>query len=621
MSVLYKNNYITSYNKKEIIDILTGKTSYIPDPYNLQERRKYITLQHFLIKYIEEKGKTKITNDLLSKYYKDFANNPSLFVDSPLIREDFLNRFITKRVNEKVKECRNKYFSSKDIKELYIKLMQNNVLNNQEKNRLYSYLIIKLRSNDTRFNTIIDECAKKILNSNKKVRNLNETELKFFCTYIAKHAGGNVVFPNLHIMQDRPELGGFELENIVYINKESMGSDELHMITKTVCHEVRHAIQEKESKNKNTKTAFEMARHVLFSKYLKSNDYDVYKINYRYSGIELDAEDYGYYYSKVLLSTMGRRDLAEKVRENETLKHKRRHLYEFMIDVGKSAKTTDAFVVEYMDTIIKNHPEELKEYKVLNNLYNEDGSRKSLSNLLAHRTNQGFEDRGLYDNYMNYEIAKNRLFELDLANTKKDVSEKLFKSLGNIYRDKAILFKEYCDDKEYDKVSQKQIKNTTLYQLKLLDNILNFIDQKMNYVLDCKEEKQISNRSFIYDFIYDFRDFNLNNINNEVIKNDPLIKERMNKLLEKHSSIVKKFNEEYIKNKIEDLTIEEKHSIITTPEGYNIQLQDYLYYDILPRLDSHSTVDINGQKVHVSNIIKALKNEVGNQKDNDSLMY
>lgn len=620
MSVLYKNNYVTSYNKKEIIDILTGKTPYIPDPYNLQERRKYITLQHFLIKYIEEKGKTKITNDLLSKYYADFANNPSLFVDSPLIREDFLNRFITKRVNEKVKECRDKYFSSKDIKELYIKLMQSNALNNQEKNRLYSYLITKLRSNDKKFNIIIDECAKKILNSNKKIKNMNDTELKFFCTYVAKHAGGNRVFPDLHIMKDRPELGGFELENIIYINKESTNSDELHMIVQTVCHETRHAIQEKEARNNSSKTAFEMARHILFSKYLKSKDYDVYHLNYRYSDIELDAENYGFYYSKVLLSTMGRRDLAEKVREKESLKHKRRHLYEFMLDVGKAYKTTDAFVVEYMDSIIKNHPEEIKEYKVLSNLYNDDGTRKSLSNLLAHRMNQGFEDRGLYDNYMNYEIAKNRLFEIDLANTKKDINEKLFKSLGNIFRDKAILFKEYCDDKEYQKANQNQIKNTTLYQLKLLDNILNFIDQKMNYVLDCKEEKEISNRSFIFDFIYDFRDFNLDSIANEVIKNDSLIKERMNKLLEKHSSIVKKFNEEYIKNKIEDLSIEQKHSIITTPEGYNIQLQDYLFYDILPRLDGHSTVDINGKKVHISNIIKALKNEVENQKSNSNIM-
>lgn len=610
MSSLYKKNYISNFNSDEMLNILTGKTQYIPDPYNLKERRKYITLQHHLIKYLEENGKTKTINKLLNKYYTDFINRPDLFVDSPLIRDDFLNRFIPTRVREKIKECRNKYYNPIETKKLYTKLLKNQTLSTEEKNKLYSFLINKLKGKDERYNAIFDECAKKILNSHKQIKYMTDTELKFYCSYVAKHAGANSVFPDVHIIDDEPDISGKEYNNIVYINKNNQYSNELYLITRTVCHEVAHAIQEKEAKNKNTRAGFEMAMHVLFLKYLNSENYNVYDINYRYSKIEIDAENYGLYYSKVLLSTLGRRDLAEKIREIENNKHKRRHLYEFMYDIGKHPKSVDAFIVQYMDDIIEIHPEEIKTYKVLRNIYNDDGTRKSLSNLLAHRSNQGFEDRGLYDNYMNFEIAKNRLFELDLANTKKDVSGKLFRALGDIYRDKALLFKEYCDDKEYDKVDKNQIRVTTLYQLKLLDDILNFINQKIDYVLACKEEKQISNRSFIYNFIYDFRDFNLKNINNEVIKNDPVIQERYNKLMEKHNSIVKKFNEQYIKDKIEDLSIEEKHEVIETPEGLYMQLQDYLFYDLLPKTDSHLQTTINNKKVHISNIIKVCKKQI-----------
>ena len=51
MSSLYKKNYIDNYDSTVMLDILEGNTSYIPDPYNLKERRIYVTLQHYLIKY------------------------------------------------------------------------------------------------------------------------------------------------------------------------------------------------------------------------------------------------------------------------------------------------------------------------------------------------------------------------------------------------------------------------------------------------------------------------------------------------------------------------------------------------------------------------------------------
>ena len=58
-----------------------------------------------------------------------------------------------------------------------------------------------------------------------------------------------------------------------------------------------------------------MAKMQLFCKYLSTKEFDIYHTNYRYEGIELDAESYGYFYGQTFLGMLGRRDLAEHLNE------------------------------------------------------------------------------------------------------------------------------------------------------------------------------------------------------------------------------------------------------------------------------------------------------------------
>lgn len=616
MSSIYNKGYIKKSEEKRILDMLEGRTNYLPNPNNLKERYGYIIFQHYLVKYIEEHGKTPRIKEIINKYFEDFTKYPHLFVDSPLLDNRFIDRFMPLKLRVKTHMLKFKYYESNDNKKLYDSLIKGDNLSKENKNKLYSFLLYQMRKNYNKYSKEIENCAKLILNSNKKVQELSDIELKFYCTFVAKRAGYDKVFPDIHIIDDKPSRNGFELHNIVYINKHSDNVHELFEITKTVCHETRHAIQEKDSKNKNSRIAFEMARHLLFNKYLNTDVYNVYDRNYRYSGIELDADDYGYYYSKVLLQTLDRSDLSDKVQRMEINNHYKRHYYEFIEDINGMMISPDIFTVQHMDAIIKKHPSELNNYKALNNLYNKDGSRKSLGELITLRVNQSHEDRGLYDNYINYEISKNRLFNIDLVRTPSALQEKLFKSLSNICSDKVTLFLDYCNDDEYKNVDTNQIRVSTLYQINLLDNLYNYIDQHMEYIMTFKESNTSTENSFIYNYLRDFRHFNINNIKNEVIKNDPEIRSRVNSLLNKYNNIVKKNNESYIKEAIQDLTIEQKHSVITTPEGNKTQLIDYLYFDLLPRLDAQTMVNLNGKITHASSIIKFYKEQLKNKGSN-----
>jgi len=623
MSSLYNKRYLEIVDLYDMQSILEGKKEYKVDATNLRERKTFIFLQHYLIDYIEKHGKTVEADKILATYFKEFLKYPHQFADSPLLKNEFINRYVPLKVRDKVLTYRDDYFNTENVGIIYNKLKSGNYLSEKEKNQLYSYLIIKLKKNEKKFESIFKYCAKYILNSNKKTHELNEMELKFYCSYIATMAGkGYDVQPDTYIMADRTSLGGEQANGIVFINRVGF-CQELYQLTETICHETRHAVQNKQSTERKNKTAFEMARQKLLRRYLTTEKYKIYELNYQYVGIELDAEKSGFFDAGVFLGMLERRDLAEKLIDERKDRLDNRHLYQFGQSKEGKPISPDKFLSTYLDEVIKAHPEEIKKYPALELVYNPDGSRKPFEELMRRRMNQGIDDRGIYDCYINYGIGHGELDKIDVGKFSKEDKQSFYKSLGSVFRDKAILFGEYCDDKEHKKWTNKnedvekgQIITTTLYQLSLLDKIISYIDENMDEVLASKEETPITNLSFIFNFIYDFRDFDFNKIENDVIKDNPIVKERMEKFLNKSKSVIKKFNREYIKDRVKDLSIEEMHTLIKTPEGVVLSFSDYLYLDLLPRLDGHMECDIKGKRVYVSDIIRHYKKEIKNNAIN-----
>ena len=119
MSSLYNKEYIQSVNINRLIDYIEGRRTI--DFNDLTKRKDMVVLQHYLIKYIEENGKTKNINNCLYKIYVAFGNNPELFVDSPLIKDGFINRYMPEDMKNKIKNFKNAYFDEKTVLKLYEK--------------------------------------------------------------------------------------------------------------------------------------------------------------------------------------------------------------------------------------------------------------------------------------------------------------------------------------------------------------------------------------------------------------------------------------------------------------------------------------------------------------------
>ena len=579
-----------------------------PDVSDLEYRKFYVVLQHYLVKYLEENGKTANVKRLLMKFYNDFLNYPYLFINSPLLKNEFLNRFVV----NKIINFRDNYFNYNESIKTYEDIKRNKKLSPALKNRFYANMIIALQRNykDIHKDDIYEEIAKHILNNNSNIKDMNGMELLYYCNYAAAvEAVGFKEFPEIHIMNDQPSTGGFYNNGLIFLNKKSYRSL-LFEKTKTVCHETRHFYQHKSLDKEKDKAGFEMAVMDLFSKYLSTSKYDLYHRNYKYSGIELDAEKYGFYYGSLVLTILDRADLRESLRNLEKQEYAKRHFYEYMIDENNNPFPIDKFIVNNMDEIISKHPEELDKFQVLNSIYKRDGSRKSLKDMIASEDIYAF--RKIYDNYIYNGIANGELDNIKLEEMNKEEKLDFFKYLTNIYRNKTHLFLEYCKDKDFNDYNAIQITKTTKYQLFIINQILHFVLNNIDVLMNLREDKP-SNRSFIFDYIYDLRDFNLSNINNKTIKESEELKFPISKVMDKVNKFIYEFNKVNIEDIIKDFSFEELNREITLDSGKTVTINDYLFNIVLPKLDGHLEFTSSGKKYYIGDIIRNFKNHGRNR--------
>ena len=248
-SIAVGEDYTKNYTGEEYFkSILDGKTPYTLSINNLtsKEQQKYCAFQHYLVKTALSGNYKNECIKYLSLMYTDFRNKPYLFCDSPIIKNNFLNSFVDSvEYRNKIINYRNKYYNGTIAKQLYDRQL-NEILNNDEKNQLYAYIINYLDSiKDYKTlykDTILNDAIKNIINSD--FRKLNDMQLKFYCQYISRFALREKKYKSIvQIGTDRSSLGGYELNDYIFINKNSNMNELIELLTEIVCHESRHLVQ------------------------------------------------------------------------------------------------------------------------------------------------------------------------------------------------------------------------------------------------------------------------------------------------------------------------------------------------------------------------------------------
>lgn len=600
---MYNQQYIDSIGEENFKRLIDGKISYRPNINDINSKNQQINyaFQHFLIKaYINGYNRNACAS-YLKQFYNDFYNKPYLFCDSPLIKNDVLQAiFGDSEQKQKIISYRDNYYNAKDINQL-LSQRKNSLLSPGEKDRYYAYLTALVNTDNKQNEQFLKNEIEKIINTD--FDKLSDMQLKFYCQYVSKYATENRGFKTtVMIGKDEPRLKGYQTKGYIFINKDAIKS--LDLLTKTVCHETRHSIQSHEAHGKDTLAGFELAQMELFCKYLNSKTYDSYHKNYRYSTIELDAEQVGHWSASVFFTMFKKQELAEKVRESRRTTTDERNYYSFMLDENNKALTTDEFIVANLDKIIMSSPKELNNYPVLKNMYNQDGTKKSFVSIMSGRMRETVDNRGIYDNYINYGIANNELNNIPLNNANRDTIRRYAESLSSIYRDYAQELNNYYQDNT-NKHNPKQVAFATNYKLMLSYKLLSYVDDNYDTIINAFDDKEFNHTNPIYWFIHDLRDLNIDDIKNDAIKNNPEMLKNIKAIKEKSDNISRKFNASYMKDKLGKLPSEVLSSSIVVPEIGSVNFQDYFINIILPKMDGHKKVIINNKEYYVGDLIVA----------------
>ena len=594
---MYNQDIIDIYGMNYFNNLVRSNTSFDFNNKDFNNIRLIVSFEHYLAKGVLENINRDYCIRYIRNFYNEFYKRPYLFADSILIRNKIVEEVLSGEELEKFRTFRSNYFSI-DVRGLYNR-NKNGELSEDEKNRFFSYLIVHLRSNNKQVKDLIDNVIGDIINRHKTIRTMNELELKFYCQYVANYAlGHNNLNGIVCIGEASSNKNGQELNGLIFINRNS-ALPNIELMTKTVCHESRHYVQEHESKNKVNQTAFEMAQFVLFNKYLSDSSYDSYMENYRYSSIELDAERMGHWDAGVFFHMFHRVDLADKVSDNRRDKLDKRNYYEFMKAKDGKVFSVDKFVVTNMDQIIKAHPEELNNFPVLKQIYNSNGERKNFGDIIYTKITENNDNKGIVDNYIKYGIVHNELDSIQLNRVNKENTNKLFHSLSIVLRDTIFTLENYFRDTP-DISMKGQVRTITLYQIAIIESILKYVEFNSEYLYNSVDE-ELSNRSLPFDFIIGLRDFSFSKIKNECLKDDPVVIDRMNNVLSTVNGLVKEFNKKYIISRLCILSSEQLRRCYPRSD---MTFEDYMFNFVLPRMNSHLELEVNGKKYYVGSMIR-----------------
>ena len=619
---MYNETYINSINEA-YLDGIFNKRNPLPsiNSKTCQDKQIYYVFQHYLLKKIaNNEDKTKAI-EFLMIYYKELERNPSLFVTSPLLRNSVMDQVIKdKDLRDRIKARRNSFYDGRLIPALREK-SKRNTLTSQEKELYYAILIHNIKN--PKQNEVIEEEIDRIIDratiapdgsfKDTGIKNLSPMEIQFYTYYLTVFYNSKKFVPAF-IGEAPVNYNGYENREMIFLNTIGNASFSLADYTKTVFHESRHVTQESDSKEAKTRKAIEMAQSSLFIKYLPEKG-ESYTCNYKYSSIELDAEQLGHYNASLFFYMRKRKELEERVRKNKEDKYDKRYYYAFMLDSNKKPVSVDKFIVENFDQIMRDHPEEMDNYPVLRELYNRDGTRKPLSVFLINKVHS-FREDNCYTNFINYGIRSGELNTIDLNSTPKEDKRDILKCLSGVYRDYILdIVFAHGNDNPDKNINQNQIVTTTNYALDQATRIIEYVEKNFDKLMSAYRGEKLDHTNPMFDLIYDIRDHSLDKITNPVLLQSDKFKKKYETLKQRVDSLIEKYNKAYVDSRLNRVGIDNLPKEIEVRGIGNITVEDYIYNYLIPNMNSHQYVIINGQQFYVSDILDKLKAYINSNTD------
>ena len=560
---------------------------------------------------------------------------------SPLLDSKVIDKYVPRSVEGKIKKIRNNYFDGNVIKEL----SEKEELTEPEKNRLYSGLI----RNKLIFDCTVDadEVVKKMLSKykatdkNRSIKPLSDIELQFLAFYFIRC---NIEKFNVFITDEHPNISFKEQNGMIKINREAIDNANIEDFIRTANY--ASIVAEKYNiPTLNLVTQYEIALDKLFLKYLDEADYAAYVKYYKYSMIDYVCKFNGDARAASNIGIHTQRDdlvnlIMKKCIKSGECHDKALYLKDFGFKPYMAANKqdlptlefpADSFIIRRLDRIIKEHPEELKNYSVLTKFYNDDGARKSFKKIFNLRMNDNKNFVHIYDSFINRGILDGGLSlhvneqgdsyeKFPLPDNENEIY-KVFDLLAKINENKAenlniLLSIPSSGDYKGEEYYSTPLGYTVMGYINQITEIQDYVRRNSSTLINILKKKgAINQESVLYSFVKNLRNIDLAKITNPSLLNDNFVVFSLIGLIAINNDLVKIFNKAFVDQLMEQVSDEDKNRLFYKESGEPMKFEDFIYNEVLPNMNAGLEYTNGNFKMHVKSLIRQYT-EPSNDEEN-----
>lgn len=599
-------------------------------------------IDNYILKHIDSLKpdvKNFVTN-YLNQVYLGFLKQPEIYITSPLLKDELVNKISASQYKEAFEKKKQEV--SKSSWQIFQKSLTQPITD-KEKDLLANFFIKMIDTKNEALKNAIDIFVKKIIRDScievKKdgkiefnyipISKMNSSELRLVAFYTSRFVNKQNLIKNVHIVQFSGGQGGCYFDGIIELSKMGSGIQDMDMFLQCICHETQHAIQDYVSKKESSITALDYATHSILIHYLSTSDYSPYynyKCNYKYSEIEKDANEMGYHYSSVLLSTLGLYHRMHKQNERKQKDFDSKK-YEFSTKSNPQNQfvTLEEMQIDELRKIIKEHPELLNTYPVLQNFYTSSGEEKAFEKLIieASKSSQGGDVYRLYKNHLIYQARQGSFSNLNLEKYSDDEKARIYITINKLLSDSTMKIESHAKRSQEVLKGRKKLDHDDANDvlIKTGESNISFFIKLISFVMDNYdeikrlEEAELIPRNALFGTINikgnleSIRNIDLESYDNLPYYSDlKLAQSLSNEIVQ---TIYIKDNKARLEEELEKYDDETLMEYITLSDGKSMTLKDYIVNYLLKLMNRHGFVVM--QDMEQIDLSQAIQNIIDNK--------
>lgn len=576
---------------KKLIEI--GATKI---PIDSLDRRDILTrhaIENYILKYYKNPHSEQEDirmHQYINRMYDMFLNEPLIFVHTKLFDHPNCKILFSEQQNAKIDNKKRRVVRS--AHRFYIE-SKSRELNDKEKDILMSVFIKMIDTSNESMQAAIKDYAKRLLSREEVPRNRNE--LLFALTYAnhvmlsSKHYRDKVIPSVIALTKEKPTNGGSSGSGLITMNVDLKNAT-LPLYMEIICHETEHLFQVYEAiHNPRSLVGLNHAIHQLLIRHYSKDGYNPYRRNYRYSDIEIDAENIGMVEAGFVYASLDLYNMSRRVHQDTDARMKRRAIeYEHAIDSSGRMVPQEHFIVTHMNAIMKKFPEYLSHFPVLSQLYRENGEMKSFQEMLSMEVMVNESDYyQIFDDYLIQYIKNGELENLSLDQFSGKSRAYAVKHLISLFRDETAKISAMSKSFNTSKLPEDDKKRYAQYHMRLALSLGKFVTNNLMKIESMADNEELgpflSHNRYLMDIqtlMHIFESYNRDDGFKESCQRyKPRLAAIFDKTYLNHCTY-------YMRKKMKGFTPEELEQTVSLPDGTEVSFREYCEGYMPTRLDT-----------------------------------